>query len=62
VFTHLGSAYSPVTIPVFKTGGRHLAMSPVGSTPTRFRHLVSMSYAVCRSYLELRRGVKIGVL
>jgi len=22
---------------IFKTGGRHLAMSPAGSTPTRFR-------------------------
>ena len=25
-------------VPVFKTGGWHLAVSPVGSTPTRFRH------------------------
>jgi len=26
-----------VTITVFKTGGRHLSVSSVGSTPTRFR-------------------------
>ena len=25
-------------IPVFKTGGRQVFLSPVGSTPTRFRH------------------------
>ena len=28
-----GSACNPVIVPVFKTGGRHLAMSPVGSDP-----------------------------
>jgi len=33
-----GSAWGPVTLPVFKTGGRHLSVSSVGSTPTRFRH------------------------
>jgi hypothetical protein len=27
-----------VIIPVFKTGGRQVFLSPVGSTPTRFRH------------------------
>ena len=26
-------------VPVFKTGGRQVFLSPVGSTPTRFRHL-----------------------
>ena len=38
-----GSEIDPVVCPVFKTGGWHLAVSPVGSTPTRFRHLFSMS-------------------
>ena len=33
-----GSACSPVIVPVFKTGGRQVSLSPVGSTPTRFRH------------------------
>ena len=33
-----GSACSPVTVTVFKTGGRQVFLSPVGSTPTRFRH------------------------
>jgi hypothetical protein len=32
-----GSACGPVTAPVFKTGGRRVTPSPVGSTPTRFR-------------------------
>jgi hypothetical protein len=27
-----------VIVPVFKTGGRRVTPSPVGSTPTRFRH------------------------
>jgi len=27
-----------VIVPVFKTGGRQVFLSPVGSTPTRFRH------------------------
>jgi hypothetical protein len=27
-----------VILTVFKTGGRHLSVSSVGSTPTRFRH------------------------
>ena len=44
-----GSACSPVITPVFKTGGRHLAMSPVGSTPTRFRQLVR-SFAVAQDF------------
>jgi hypothetical protein len=34
-----GSACGPVTVPVFKTGGWQVFLSPVGSTPTRFRHL-----------------------
>jgi len=33
-----GSACGPVIVPVFKTGGRRVTPSPVGSTPTRFRH------------------------
>ena len=32
-----------MTLPVFKTGGWHLSVSSVGSTPTRFRH-ISMAY------------------
>ena len=28
-------------VPVFKTGGRRLSASPVGSTPTRFRQFVN---------------------
>ncbi len=38
-----GSACGPVIVPVFKTGGRRVTPSPVGSTPTRFRHF-SMHY------------------
>ena len=34
-----GSACGPVIVPVFKTGGWQAILSPVGSTPTRFRHL-----------------------
>jgi hypothetical protein len=34
-----GSACGPVIVPVFKTGGRQVSLSLVGSTPTRFRHL-----------------------
>src|SRR6202050_4787485 len=34
-----GSACGPVIVPVFKTGGRQVFLSPVGSTPTRFRQL-----------------------
>jgi hypothetical protein len=33
-----------VIVPVFKTGGRQVFLSPVGSTPTRFRHLFSLTY------------------
>lgn len=33
-----GSACGPVIVPVFKTGGWQAILSPVGSTPTRFRH------------------------
>jgi hypothetical protein len=35
-----GSACGPVIVPVFKTGGRQVFLSPVGSTPTRFRHFL----------------------
>ena len=41
-----GSACGPVIVPVFKTGGRQAILSPVGSTPTRFRHLFSLAYVV----------------
>src|SRR6202162_2697605 len=37
-----GSACGPVIIPVFKTGGWRVTPSPVGSTPTRFRHCFSI--------------------
>jgi hypothetical protein len=33
-----GSACIPVNVPVFKTGGRRVTLSPVRSTRTRFRH------------------------
>jgi hypothetical protein len=36
-----GSACGPVIVPVFKTGGRQAILSPVGSTPTRFRQSFS---------------------
>ena len=39
-----GSACGPVIVPVFKTGGWQALLSPVGSTPTRFRHLFSYAY------------------
>jgi hypothetical protein len=32
-----------VIVPVFKTGGRRVTPSPVGSTPTRFRHFVRVT-------------------
>ena len=35
--TNNGSACGPVIVPVFKTGGRRLSTSPMGSTPIRFR-------------------------
>ena len=35
-----GSACGPVIVPVFKTGGRRLSASSMGSTPIRFRHFV----------------------
>jgi hypothetical protein len=38
-----GSACGPVIVPVFKTGGRQAILSPVGSTPTRFRHFSTTS-------------------
>ena len=34
-----GSACGPVIVPVFKTGGWQAILSPMGSTPIRFRHL-----------------------
>ncbi len=38
-----GSACGPVIVPVFKTGGRQVTLSLVGSTPTRFRQYLSMT-------------------
>jgi len=35
-----GSAYGPVIVPVFKTGGWQVLLSSVGSTPTRFRQFL----------------------
>jgi hypothetical protein len=35
----VGSACDPVIVSVFKTGGRQVLLSSVGSTPTRFRQL-----------------------
>ena len=44
-------------VPVFKTGGWQAILSPVGSTPTRFRHLFSLTYIA--SVLEPVLGVRI---
>lgn len=46
-------------VPVFKTGGWHLTVSPVGSTPTRFRQfsvngLHVLSYT-CQTQSEIQR-------
>src|SRR5208282_471018 len=51
-----GSACGPVIIPVFKTGGRQVCLSPVGSTPTRFRQFGS----VCRAGQKNRRAALDG--
>jgi hypothetical protein len=37
-----GSAWGPVILPVFKTGGRQVFLGTVRSTRTRFRHLFSV--------------------
>ena len=42
---HHGSACSPVTAPVFKTGGWQVFLSPVRSTRTRFRQNKGFSSA-----------------
>jgi hypothetical protein len=42
-----------VIVPVFKTGGWQAILSPMGSTPIRFRHLFS-GYARCRCAKWLR--------
>jgi hypothetical protein len=39
VFCSRGSAWDPVILPVFKTGGRHYGAT-VCSTRTRFRHFL----------------------
>ena len=56
-----GSACSPVIAPVFKTGGWQVFLSLVGSTPTRFRHLLlsrrtehGIRSASCQSLNALR--------
>src|SRR5882672_10363500 len=43
-----GSAWDPVILSVFKTGGRQVFLSPVGSTPTRFRHFILQLFRVFR--------------
>ena len=43
-----GSAWGPVILPVFKTGGRQVFLSPVGSTPTRFRQNKALARVPCR--------------
>ena len=47
-----GSACGPVIVPVFKTGGWQAILSPMGSTPIRFRHLFSLVYVDLDSVLE----------
>jgi hypothetical protein len=49
-----GSACGPVIVPVFKTGGRQVTLSLVGSTPTRFRHLAVQMRASELSHLISR--------
>jgi hypothetical protein len=65
-----GSACSPVIVPVFKTGGRQVSLSPVGSTPTRFRQYLSTTYVanvlripkqVVERYLTTKAGRSIQV-
>jgi hypothetical protein len=46
-----GSACGPVIVPVFKTGGRQAILSPVGSTPTRFRHFEAAQISFARHSL-----------
>jgi len=46
-----GSACGPVIVPVFKTGGRQVFLLPVGSTPTRFRHLRPYTWCTNRQLL-----------
>jgi hypothetical protein len=40
IYQQDGSACGPVIVPVFKTGGRRVYPSSVGSTPTRFRQVI----------------------
>src|SRR6266478_1204529 len=47
-----GSAWYPVMLPVFKTGGWQVSLSPVGSTPTRFRQEL-MKTLLCLSLITL---------
>ena len=51
---NFGSAWRPVMLPVFKTGGRRLIPSSVGSTPTRFRHS-SSAYSFGKKQFAERR-------
>jgi len=59
-----GSAWGPVILPVFKTGGRQVFLSPVGSTPTRFRHFVcnGLQYFVVNLTLRLRSPEQSAVM
>src|SRR4051794_4561790 len=62
VFAHrYGSACGPVIVPVFKTGGWQAILSPVGSTPTRFRHMFSTTYVanVLKSVLGTQLSVRV---
>src|SRR5713101_6316581 len=47
-----GSAWGPVILPVFKTGGRQVFLSPVRSTRTRFRHLPSTPYITRTAFVS----------
>ena len=48
LFGNCGSACGPVIVPVFKTGGRYLAIAMMGSTPIRFRQILD-NLRTCKS-------------
>ena len=47
-------------IPVFKTGGRQVFLSPVGSTPTRFRHFQRLGHALPALVKASTASIKVG--
>jgi len=53
-----GSACGPVIVPVFKTGGWQAILSPMGSTPIRFRQAFSPS----SNFLSAPHGLVISPL